>query len=294
MDKISINFNVGGKYYLSPIHESLELVSKKYNFIIEEDDKLPLSSISINGKLLAFVSYGDGLGICKPHLKIIQDHDYKILFKYHYSPNIYDVANIYDNIPKHIFACGLWRWWSDIEFDKNCLLNKDRNIDIMSRMICSNRGTRSNSKKSWVIARHTLIEKAKLMAKDGYNVHAGKKIRINEYKDALLNTKIGFLWSASAYLGWKIPEFTQTGVVMITEPLGENYPLVNNAIFEHEKHCVFETNPNNFGKVAKQLLNHPEKLKEIRKNVLELWEEKLHPEKVGSYYYNILKKYEGE
>ena len=163
-------------------------------------------------------------------------------------------------------------------------------MDVIATMRWSNSGTPANSTKKWAVSRRTLVKQASILGSEGYKVYTGKKLPVKTYKQLLLDTKIGFIWSASAYLGWKIPEFTQTGVIMITEPLGNDYPLINNVIFEHEKHCIFESNPNNFNKIAKSLLKHPNKMKELRKYILNLWESKLAPMKVGEYYYKTLKK----
>ena len=291
MDIIKINTNIGNKeeYYLQPIYDSLKLVSNKFKFKVEKDKRLIPCTISFNGKLLAYIAYADRFRFSNKDLKILSKKDFKIIFKYHYSPNIFDYS-IYPKYKDKIIPCGLYRWWKDIDFNKELFLNKERNVDVIATMRWYNKGTPPTSKKKWVIARKAIINEAEKLKQEGYKTFYGKVLPINTYKKILLDTKIGFIWSASAYLGWKIPEFIQTGVVMITEPLGKDCPLINNTILEHEKHCIFESNPYNFGKVAKKLLSYPKKLKEMRKNVLNLWENKLYPEKVGEYYYKKLKE----
>jgi len=284
---MKISIHLDNHFYLLPFYRALEAVSKKFGFIIEDTHKIPFQSIAINDKIIGLIMFRDGFHINRFSLNLLKNNDYKILFKYHYSPNIFDY-NCYGKYASRIVACGLYKFWGDMVFNKEDLLNRNRSTDVVALMRWYNKGTPPNSGKAWARARRTLIEQAKQLEAFGYKIKSGKKIPLNQYKKLLLDTKIGFLWSASAYLGWKIPEFTQQGVVMITEPLGENYPLINNTIFEDKKHCLFCNNPNDFTSTAEKLLKEKHQLEDMRANVLTLWEEKLTPEKVGIWIYNKL------
>lgn len=283
--KIIIKINTVHNYYIIPIYRALKYVEKKFNFIVKDTGSIPNYSITVNNKIVAYISHRDGFAFHrKGDLADIQKIDYKRIFKFHYSPNLFDYS-IYGKYENRIVPCGLYRWWENTKFDKKNLLIRKRPIDVVALMAWYNRGTPANSGKAWAIARRTIITQAKNLHKNGYNIRAGRKIEKKQYEKLLLNTKIGFLWSASAYLGWKIPEFTQQGVVMITEPLGKNYPLINGVIFKDGIHCIFCKNPNDFEKEAIKLLKDKKRLEYLRKNILELWKNKLLPEKIGEWYY---------
>jgi len=77
---------------------------------------------------------------------------------------------------------------------------------------------------------------------------------------------------------------------MITDPLGKRFPIRDDVIIEDDIHAVFCDKPEKFYETAKSLLKDKVKLNRIRKNVKELWEEKLCPVKTGEWYYRTLKK----
>ncbi|MHA1288568.1 MAG: hypothetical protein ACTSPB_14280 [Candidatus Thorarchaeota archaeon] len=284
--KYRITMNLARRYdsYLVPIYQALKLIEKKFGFEVSESTDIPDFSIAVNNEIVAYIAHQDGLKFSRLDWLNLSKFDYRRVFKFHYSPNVFDYSR-YGKYKDRILPCGLYRWWSDIKFDAQDLLTRERSVDVVALMRWYNKGTPPDSKKAWVVARRTLISEAKNLGARGYNVRAGRKIPLNEYKNLLLETKIGFIWSASAYLGWKIPEFTQQGVVMITEPLGKDYPLANDVIFEDGVHCVFCDDPKLFGQVAIELLEDKERLDHMRKNVVELWRDKLAPEKIGEWYF---------
>jgi len=275
-----IRVGTKNNYYSNPLLQCLEMVKDECGFNIEWSDDVPPYNIWIEKEPIAYIDIADGFKLRKDRKKIIDKFGYKVIFKFHYNVE-YD----YGEYSNRIIPCGLYRWWRNTKFDKNDLLSRERSIDVVALMRWWNRGTPIDSMKTWAVARRVIIAQAEKLHKKDYTILAGKKVAIDIYEKLLLDTKIGFIWSASAYLGWKIPEFIQQCVVMITESLGKNYPMVNNIIFEDGIHCVFCDDPTLFGQVAIELLNDKERLERIRKNVVELWEEKLAPKKVGKWLY---------
>lgn len=275
---VKIKINTNNTYYVNPILHALQKVQKQLSFEVSYTDKIPSGAIEVDGVLVAFIAYRDWYNLLTDEIKILKDNNFKIIFKYHYSPKIFDYS-IYGDYEKRIVPCGLYRWWRTT--GKN-LLDRPRALDINARMRCTNKGSNT---APWVAARRMLVKVAKEMGQQGYKTGVGKIDR-KLYEKELLNTKIGVNWSASAYLGWKIPEFIQQGVVMITQPLGKRYPLCNDVILEDNVHCVFCDDPSHFRFIAAELLADKDRLRNLRKNVIDLWNEKLAPEKVGAWYYH--------
>lgn len=267
-------------YYSRPLLQCLDMVKEEYGFDMEWSNDIPRYQIWVGKKPIAYIDIADGCKLRDNVKRRIDQHDYKVIFKFHYNPTFN-----YGKYGNRIAPCGLYRWWIHTKFDKQNLLTRKRPIDVVALMRWVNRNTPPSSKKAWAVARRTLVAQAEELQKKGYNTKAGRKKGKLLYEQLLLDTKIGFIWSASAYLGWKIPEFTQQGVVMITQSLGKNYPLANDVIFEDGVHCIFCDDPNIFGQIAIELLNDKERLEYLRRNVVELWEKRLAPREVGKWLY---------
>jgi len=276
--KIELNLGRISDNYCTWIFRALKLVEKKFDFEVLESLSLPYCNISVNGDIVAYIAHADGYGISKYDWRQISKGTFRKIFKFHYSPNLFDYS-VYGDYKDKIIPCGIYRWF-DVLFNKNDILLRDRYVDVVALMR-PNVSCRSISRRG----RKRIIEEANKLSLLGYDVRAGKKIPLVEYIELLSNTKIGFHWQGTAYLGWKIPEFTQQGVVMICEPLGINFPFANDVIFEDNIHCIFCNDPNSFGQAAIDLLGNKEKLTFMRKNVIELWENKFSPEKVGEWWF---------
>ena len=168
-------------------------------------------------------------------------------------------------------------------------MTRPRPIDVTAQM------RHINSSKNWYPWSHIrfqLKNLAKSMNDRGFNT-SFKMIGRKNYEKKLLDTNTAFIWSATSYLGWKVCEFLEQGVIMITEPLGKDYPLCNGVVLEDDVHCVFCNDPNQFEDVVKQLLADPVRVNRIRKNILDLWESKLTQKHVGRWYLNkIIETYE--
>lgn len=293
MYTLRINFNF---HYPMPIYHALQEESKRLGYEIHLDKDIPINSIYVNDKPIGYVVYEDPLHFQDHHIIHMNKNDYKKIFKFHYSPNVLD----YSTLPidtkylDRIVPCGLWRYWeTQAEYsgwDKQSLLTKDRSIDVVASMRYINSGSDKDPKNwaPWAHERRSLISQAFDMRSEGYETVYEMKPR-NVYVNSILkNTKIGFIWSASSYLGWKIPEFIQEGVVMITEPLGKDYKLCNDVVIEDGVHCIFEKNSKYFADVAKELLKDTVTLQQLKSNCLDLWENKLSAPKVAEWYFNQL------
>jgi len=276
-------FNLGPDGFLPPIFWALKSVEKQFDFIIETSDSVPRWSIAVDGKPVVFIAHAKGLGFSKYAWPALMDVDYKKVFKVHYSPNLFNYM-VYRKYADRIVPCGLYRYWENTPFNKQDLLSRKRPIDAVALMRTKFRF--ATNKTSWIIDRKILISEANRLKELGFNTMAGKKIPMKQYEQLLLDTKIGFIWRVGQLIfGWKIPEFIQQGVVMITPSLGENYPFANGVIFEDNVHCVFCDDPNLYGQTAIKLLKDKERYTRIQKNVVELWEKKLCLEKMGEWYF---------
>lgn len=283
--KIRINFS---HHYTRHILVALKTTGAD----IEHDPNIKPEFIYVNDELVGYIAWWDSLKFTPANLKDMAENDFKIIFKFHYSPNVIDYS-IYGKYEDRIVPCGLWRTWEteDINYkwNKHNIMTRPRPIDVTAQM------RHINSSKNWYPWSHIrfqLKNLAKSMNDRGFNT-SFKMIGRKDYEKKLLDTNTAFIWSATSYLGWKVCEFLEQGVIMITEPLGKDYPLCNGVVLEDDVHCVFCNDPNQFEAVVKQLLADPVRVNRIRKNILDLWESKLTQKHVGRWYLNkIIETYE--
>jgi len=186
--KIAINLAKRYDSYLVPIYQALKLVERKFDFEVSESTDIPDFSIAVNNEIVAYIAHQDGLKFSRLDWLNLNKFDYRRVFKFHYSPNVIDYTR-YGKYKDRILPCGLYRWWNDIKFDAQDLFIRERPIDVVALMRWYNKGTPSNSRKTWAVARRTLISEAKNLEAKGYNVRAGQKIPSNEYKNLLLEAK---------------------------------------------------------------------------------------------------------
>jgi len=289
MNIIKCNFS---HHYTRHIFKALNEVKGILNFELINDQTLPKEFIYVNDRLVGYIAWYDSLKFASHDILNMKEHDFKIIFKYHYSPNLVDYS-IYEKYEHRIVPCGLWRTWEDepsyLGWNKNTILNHKRDIDVMSSMRHHNSGTINLPEEKWPdwvnVRKYLKIDAPNLLKKKGYNVHT-KMIDRSKYVNMLRRSNLSYIWSASSYLGWKIPEFIQEGVIMITEPLGKDYPLCNDVIIEDGVHAIFCNDPKKFNDVAISTLKDKSLVKDIRNNCLNLWETKLSRKNVGTWYYN--------
>src|SRR3990167_5546773 len=244
MNKITIN-TTDGQSYMTNVIKALKTVTS-VELINRHNNSWLYHYIEIDNKIIAYYMFGDGIDIRQHDINMLNELNPNIILKCHYSPLLYDYS-IY-NLKQKIYPMVLYNL-RDITFNYNDLLKRKRNIDVVAQMRWFNSGGKEHI---WGYKRLELIKQAELLRKKGYNTKFKMESQ-NDYQNGLLDTKIGFIWSASAYLGWKITEFIQHGVVMITEPLGKEYPICNDIILEDGIHCIFCNEPELFGDIAIEL-----------------------------------------
>lgn len=281
-----IRINTRGNYYVTPIFEALALAKEQVGFALEDSRELPSYAVEVNGRLLAYIAHGDGHGLNNGDHGALKENEYKLIFKFHYSP-----SHDYGAYQDRVVPCGLYRWWTNYRYSPRQILNMTRNIDVMARMR-THAGKIYPYQLPWIRARESLVRAAIQLRAEGYNTRMGIVGR-DFYANELLHTKLAFIWKGTSYLGWKIPEFLQQGVVMITQPLGEEHPLRDDVVLEDGIHCVFCDNPDKFKETAKSLLSNSGRMESIRANIVRLWEEKLSPVKMAEWYYKKLSELEG-
>lgn len=285
-------------HYTTHIYRALNSVKDLLGFVLINDTSLPKEFIYVNDTLIGYISWWDSMKFTNSDLLNMKENDFKIIFKYHYSPNLVDYST-YGKYENRIVASGLWRCWEDeptyLGWNKDIILNYTRDIDVIASMRHQNSGTINlpeDKLPSWASTRKLLKDSAQLMNNEGYHTQA-KMIERSKYVNMLRRAKLSYIWSASSYLGWKIPEFIQEGVIMITEPLGKNYPLCNGVTIEDGVHAIFSNDPRKFNDIAKSVLKDEVLMHNMRNNCLNLWETKFNRKAVGSWYYQkIIESYE--
>ena len=143
-----------------------------------------------------------------------------------------------------------------------------------------------------MVARTRIVDQAVLLAHLGHNTRWGF-VDGSEYISELWDSQIGFEWNGSGYLTHRLIEYIRAGVVPITRPLGQEWPIREDVILEDGVHCVFCPDPFRFAQEASRLMLDPEKIARIRRNLTKLWEEKLCPKAQGDWMWSKLKSVTG-
>ena len=273
--KIEINIQKGEAYYISPIYDYLKLIENKFNFTVSKTDKGIHGQVFINGKYKAYIDYADYPTLMTEIDKRLIGHDV-FIFKYQYHPDY--------KYKENVVSAGYIGYGSSVEHLRK---GSERNIDVIARMR-THQDHASRRDREWSISRNTAVNIAKKLADEGFNTRINK-INVNDYITELWQSKIGYNWRGLGALNFKIIEYLQTGVVMLSDDL-TRFPIREDVYLEHNKTAIFCEKPEMFYNETKLLLKDSEKIKTISKNCLELWYEKLCPEKHGEWYYNKLKQ----
>ena len=97
---------------------------------------------------------------------------------------------------------------------------------------------------------------------------------VGQYEAELWDCQIGFDWRGCGYLTHRLIEYIRAGVVPITCPFGEEWPVREDVVLEDGVHGIFCSDPKDFAREAKSLLRDPAKIRQIRRHLLDLWQEK--------------------
>lgn len=167
------------------------------------------------------------------------------------------------------------------------LLTRKRHIAVTARMRI-NKDYHWGRDTEWMKARSCIVGQIKLLTQLGHEARVGLTSAA-EYTAELWDSQIGFEWRGSGYLTHRLIEYIRAGVVPITRPLGNEWPIREDVVLEDDVHCIFCPDPYRFAQEASRLLLDQQKIARIRRNLLELWEEKLCPKAQGYWLWSKIK-----
>ena len=164
-------------------------------------------------------------------------------------------------------------------------IDRERTIDVIARMRVDEYLDDGDGmcEASWMRARGAIVEQARSLEGEGYVIRSGR-VPSDRYLEELYHTKIGFNWQGFGRLTYRIVEYLRAGVVMITQPLGDRWPLRDDVVLEDGVTCHFCDRPDAFAREAILLLRDREMMRRIRRNALELWRERLTLPAMGEWY----------
>ena len=250
--------------------------------VVENSDIPPLS-IVINKRVVAVVdpfddadldSRWDDEGSTRQRVEVLQP---LIVFKYQWRRGV--------EYPRGTISAG-YPCASDLPCPDD-LLTRKRHIAVTARMR-GNWDYHWGTDIEWMKARSCIVSQIKLLTQLGHEARAGLT-SADEYTAELWDSQIGFEWRGSGYLTHRLIEYIRAGVVPITRPLGKEWPIREDVILEDGVHCIFCPDPYRFAHEASRLLLDPQKIARIRRNLLELWEEKLCPRAQGHWLWSRIK-----
>lgn len=251
--------------------------------VVEKSD-IPQLSIVLNKRVVAIVdpfdepemnSRFDDAGSTLQRVKDLQP---SLIFKYQWRHGV--------EYPRGTISAGYPCFRNAVR--PTNLLTRGRSIAITARMRV-NGDYHWATNTDWMIARTHIVRQAKLLAHLGHNARFGFT-NCSDYTAELWDAQVGFAWSGTGYLTHRLIEYIRAGVVPITPPLGNQWPIREDVILEDGVHCVFCEDPFNFAREGSRLLLDPQKIERIRRNLLKLWEEKLCPKAQGYWLWSKLKE----
>lgn len=249
--------------------------------VVENEEIEPLC-IVVNGHVLGVIDPYDGWetssiswrGRMVPTIRSLQP---EVVFKYQYRRGA--------DYPRGTVSAG-YPCLREIEVPTD-LLTRARAIDVTARMRV-NHDYLWGSDIDWMLARSSVVEQAKALHEAGYNCRFGFA-SVEQYESELWDCQVGFDWRGAGYLTHRLIEYIRAGVVPITCPFGEEWPVREDVILEDGVHGIFCSEPREFASEAKSLLRDPAKLRTIRRNLLDLWQDKLAPSAQGLWIWQKLR-----
>lgn len=249
--------------------------------VVENEDLEPLS-IVVNGHLLAMIDPYDSWEGCSINrrgriVSTVQSLEPCIVFKYQYRRGA--------DYPRGTISAG-YPCLREIDVPPD-LLTRPRPIDVTARMRV-NHDYLWGRDVEWMLARSAVVEQAKVLSEEGYNCRFGFASG-EQYESELWDCRVGFVWRGAGHLTHRLIEYIRAGVVPITCAFGEEWPVREDVVLEDGVHGIFCSDPQEFAGEAKSLLRDPAKLQRIRRNLLDLWQEKLAPAAQGFWIWQKLK-----
>ncbi len=250
---------------------------------VVENSDLPPLSIVVNQRVVAVVDPFDDPGLesrwdegsTRQRIKDLQP---SIVLKYQWRRGI--------DYPRGTISAG-YPCAADVASPAD-LLTRKRNIAVTARMRI-NKDYHWGWDADWMKARTCIVGQVKLLTQLGHEARAGLTSAA-DYTAELWNSQIGFEWRGSGYLTHRLIEYIRAGVVPITRPLGEEWPIREDVVLRDGVHAVFCSDPYRFAQEASRLLLDPHKIAGIRRNLLELWAQKLCPNAQGHWLWSKIKK----
>src|SRR5688500_4772691 len=262
--------------------EILSWLSHVNEICVVENGDIPPLSIVINGRVLGLVDPFDDYGMESPSdegstIQRVRDLKPAIIFKYQWRRGVdYPPGTISAGYP-----CG-----RDLDCPPD-LLTRTRSTVITARMRV-NQDYHLAVNTEWMLARSHIVGQARLLERLGHNTKWGL-IAGCQYAAELWDAQIGFDWRGNGFLTHRIVEYIRAGVVPITRPLAQEWPIREDVVLEDGIHCIFCPDPADFAGEASKLLLDGEKIARIRRNLLTLWQEKLCPAAQGNWIWGKLK-----
>jgi len=249
---------------------------------VVESGSVPAFCILINGRVLGLVDPSDGWASASINqgghmVEYINEMKPLVIFKYQWRRG--------SDYPPGTISAG-YPCLKEIPCPAN-VLSRDRPIAVTARMRI-NHDYHWGADKPWMIARSSIVEQAELLEREGYDSKWGF-VDADEYVSELWDAQVGFDWCGAGFLTYRLIEYIRAGVVPITRPLGEDWPVREDVILEDGIHCVFCSDPRQFASEARLLLADRAKMKKIRRNLVKLWREKLCPVAQGYWVWEKLK-----
>lgn len=253
--------------------------------VVTSDDAPPLSVV-VNNRVVAVVDPFDepGLSSRNDHgstLQRIREFKPALVLKYQWRRGI--------EYPPGTISAG-YPCVNEVARPSD-LLTRPRPIKVTARMRV-NGDYHWAANTEWMRARSRIVSQAKLLSWLGHNTRWGLASQ-QEYIAELWDSQIGFAWNGNGYLTHRLIEYIRAGVVPITRPLGREWPIREDVILEHNVHCVFCPDQFRFAEEASRLLLDPQKIVRIRRNLLQLWDERLCPRAQGNWLWSKLEPHVG-
>jgi hypothetical protein len=248
--------------------------------VVENEDISPLA-IVVNGQVLGVIDPYDGWetssirrrGYMVPTIRSLKP---RVVFKYQCRRGA--------DYPRGTVSAG-YPCLREIVGPQD-LLTRARPINVTARMRV-NHDYLWAADVPWMLARSAIVEQAKLLSTEGYNCRFGFA-SVEQYESELWNAEVGFDWRGAGYLTHRLIEYVRAGVVPITCPFGEEWPVREDVVLEDGVHGIFCSDPKEFASEAKSLLRDAAKIRKIRRNLVDLWQEKLAPAAQGCWIWRKL------
>jgi len=282
-----VQLEVNPTYRVSGNSRSLEIVRwlrEVDEISIVENSEIPPLALFVNRRAVAVVdpfddadlnSRWDDEGSTRQRIDELQP---SIVFKYQWRRGV--------DYPSGTISAG-YPCLDDVAQPAD-LLTRRRHIAVIARMR-GNWDYHWAMDTEWMRARSCIVSQIKLLTQLGHQARAGL-INSAEYTEELWDSQIGFEWRGTGYLTHRLIEYIRAGVVPITRPLGNEWPIREDVVLEDGVHCIFCPDPYRFAQEASRLLLDPQKIARIRRNLLQLWEEKLCPRAQGYWLWSKIKE----